>query len=398
MKILMINVVCGIRSTGRICTDLAEELENQGHTVKIAYGREKVPEQYKKYAVRIGNNLDVYLHALGARLFDAAGWGSKPCTKRFIKWVEDYDPDIIHLHNLHGYYINIEILFHYLKTCNKKIIWTLHDCWAFTGHCVYFDYCGCKRWKGGCYKCPKGSDYPARWIIDNSKYNYQKKRLLFTNIKNFTLVTPSEWLNTLVKQSYLKDYQVFVIHNGINTNIFKPTYSNLRQKLGLNNKKVILGVSATWEKRKGLDDFIKLDKLLDENYQIILIGVSSKLKNQLPKNILTIPKTNSPKELAEYYTMADVYVNPTYEENYPTTNLESIACGTPVITYNTGGSGESAQIYGKVIDKNEGNNIHNLLKEIIDITSKVKPLNRLNIVYELQLEKMINNYVTLYKF
>mgnify|MGYP000231854880 FL=1 len=155
MKVLMINVVCGIRSTGRICTDLAIALEKQGHEVRIAYGRETVPEQFQKYAVRIGTDLDVKLHGIKARLFDRAGFGSRKATEKFIEWVKKYDPDIIHLHNIHGYYIDVERLFKYLRTCGKKIIWTLHDCWSFTGHCVYFDYIVCDKWKNGCFYCPQ---------------------------------------------------------------------------------------------------------------------------------------------------------------------------------------------------------------------------------------------------
>ena len=155
MKVLMINVVCGIGSTGRICTDLAEELNRQGHVVKIAYGREKTPEKFGKYAIKIGNNLDVYMHVLKARLLDASGFGSKRATKRFINWVQEFDPDIIHLHNIHGYYINIKVLFDYLKANDKKIIWTFHDCWAFTGHTAYCDAISCKRWINGCKKCPQ---------------------------------------------------------------------------------------------------------------------------------------------------------------------------------------------------------------------------------------------------
>ena len=176
----MINSVCGIRSTGRICTDIASELEAQGHQVKIAYGRENVPEQFQRYAVRIGNDLDMRLHGVKARLLDASGFGSKSATKRFIKWVKDYDPDVIHLHNIHGYYINIEILFNYLKNSGKPVVWTLHDCWAFTGHCAYFDFAGCEKWKTGCYGCPLKKSYPSSILIDRSKKNYIQKKRLFT--------------------------------------------------------------------------------------------------------------------------------------------------------------------------------------------------------------------------
>lgn len=353
MKVLMINVVCGIRSTGRICTDLATALEDQGHEVKIAYGRENVPEQFQKYAVRIGSDLDVKLHGVKARLFDGAGFGSKRATEKFIKWAKEYDPDVIHLHNIHGYYINVEVLFNYLKECGKKIIWTLHDCWAFTGHCVYFDYVGCDKWKTGCEHCPQKSEYPARIGPDMSRNNYVKKRELFTGISNMTLVTPSRWLADLLSESYMKEYPTRVIHNGVDTEVFKPTEGNVKERYNCQNKKIVLGVAAVWDKRKGLDYFVELSKMLDDSYQIILVGLSKEQIEKLPKNIIGIERTNNVEELAELYTAADVFVNPTLEDNYPTTNLEAIACGTPVVTFYTGGSPESAEMYGVSVLKKD---------------------------------------------
>ena len=341
MKILMINVVCGIRSTGRICTDLAAELEKQGHEVKIAYGRGKVPEQFHKYAVRVGTDLDVYMHALKSRLFDSVGFESKRVTKKFVSWIREYDPDVIHLHNLHGYYINVEILFQYLKECGKKIIWTLHDCWAFTGHCTHFDYIGCDKWKKNCTHCPQKKEYPASCLKDNSYYNFRRKKDVFQNIPNMILVTPSNWLKTLISQSFLRKYPVNVIHNGIDTSIFKPVdYSikeRLRQEFGILNKTIILGVASVWNRRKGLDVFVALSKLLPGNYQIVLIGVDKKQAKKLPDNIITIARTNNTEELAAWYSTADIFVNPTLEDTYPTVNLEAIACGTPVITFDTEG-------------------------------------------------------------
>ena len=367
MKVLMINVVCGIRSTGRICTDLATALEKQGHDVKIAYGRESVPEKYKHFAVKIGNDLGVKLHALKARLFDSSGFGSKLATKKFIRWVKEYDPDVIHLHNLHGYYINIEILFNYLRTCGKKVIWTLHDCWAFTGHCVYFDYVGCDKWKSQCGNCPQKNEYPSSLIWDRSKQNYIRKKALFTDIPDMTVVTPSEWLAGLVKKSYMAKYHVEVVHNGVDTNIFKPTKSDLRERYSLQNKKIILGVAAIWDKRKWLDSFIELSKKLDESYQIVLVGLSADQIKELPENITGIVKTNSPEQLAAIYTMADLFINPTLEDNYPTTNLEARACGTPVITYDTGGSVESADV---VVKKGDIPGLVEVIKSIFLIDFK----------------------------
>lgn len=361
MKILMINVVCGIRSTGRICTDLATALEKQGHEIKIAYGRETVPEQFQKYAVRIGTNLDVKVHGAEARIFDKCGFGSRKTTKRFIAWVKDYDPDIIHIHNIHGYYINVEVLFNYLRSCGKKILWTLHDCWAFTGHAAYCEYVNCDRWISGCHDCPKRNDYPKSFF-DGSKGNWKRKKDLFCGIPRMELITPSAWLANLIKKSYLKDYPIAVINNGVDTGTFKPSPSKIKGRLGIKEKHVILGVAALWEDRKGLNDFIRLSSLLSSDYKIVLVGLSKQQISTLPKEIIGIERTNSTTELAELYTMADVYVNPTYEDNYPTTNLEAIACGTPVITYNAGGSGESAEKYGMIVPKGDINGLKDAIE------------------------------------
>lgn len=387
MKVLMINVVCGIRSTGRICTDLAAALEAQGHEVKIAYGRENVPEQFQKYAVRIGTDLDVKLHGVKARLLDGAGFGSKAATIKFIKWVKEYNPDVIHLHNIHGYYINIEILFDYLKKCGKKIIWTLHDCWSFTGHCVYFDYVGCNKWKAGCEHCPQKDEYPARIGPDMSRRNYILKKKLFTGVSNMTLVTPSQWLANLISDSYMRHYPVRVIHNGIDTDVFKPTDGNVKEKYHCQNKKIILGVAAVWDKRKGLTTFLRLSKKLDTSYQIILVGLSKEQIKKLPRNIIGIERTNNARELAELYTAADIFVNPTLEDNYPTTNLEAIACGTPVITYDTGGSGESARMYGVCVNKSN-------FKELVNAVKNVKRICRAKI--DIDYKSAVQKYVELY--
>lgn len=388
MRVLMINVVCGIRSTGRICTDLATALEAQGHEVKIAYGRENVPEQFQKYAVRIGNDFDVKLHGVRARLLDGAGFGSKRVTERFIKWVKEYDPDVIHLHNIHGYYINIEVLFKYLKTCGKKIIWTLHDCWSFTGHCVYFDYVNCDKWKNGCGHCPQKTEYPARIGFDLSKRHYKMKKSLFTGIFDMKLVVPSIWLENLVSKSYMNKYEIKVIYNGVDTSIFKPTSSNFREKYNCQNKKIVLGVASMWDKRKGLSSFVELAKKLDESYQIVLVGLSKNQINEVPHNIICIGRTNNIQSLAKVYTTADVFVNPTLEDNYPTTNIEAIACGTPVITYDTGGSAESAGMFGMSVPKKN-------IKKLIDAIEKFNEIEAEKI--DVDYRNTIQKYIQLYR-
>lgn len=341
MKALLINEVCGIGSHGRICTDLAQLLTSQGHQCKIAYGRDGyVPEPYRKYAMRIGTDFDVRLHGLRTRILDSTGFGSRRATERFIESVKKFDPDIIHLHNLHGYYVNIEVLFSYLVSTGKPVIWTLHDCWAFTGHCAHFDYVNCEKWKTHCAACPNKGEYPKSLLLDRSYRNFEDKKRLFTSVKNMTIVTPSNWLAGMVRQSFLNKYPVVVIHNGIDLSVFKPTPSDFRLRHGLEGKRIVLAVASTWDKRKGYDDLIKLSSLLDEIHQLVIVGLSEKQKKALPGNVIGILRTNNVTELAALYSTADVLVNPTYEDNFPTVNLEALACGTPVITYDTGGSPE----------------------------------------------------------
>lgn len=343
MKILIVNSVCGIGSTGRICTDLAKNFEADGHDVKIAYGRTStVPEQFKKYAVRTGNDFDVKVHGLESRLFDNHGLASKQATKQFLQWADEYDPDLVWLHNLHGYYINYELLFQWIKSRPEmEVKWTLHDCWAFTGHCSYFTIVKCEQWKNHCSYCPQTRRYPACYGKGAASQNFDRKREAFTGVKNMTLITPSQWLADLVKQSFLKEYPVEVHYNTIDTNVFKPTPSDFRERYGLVGKKIVLGVASIWDERKGLPDFYKLATMLDDRFAIVLVGLSEKQIKELPKNILGIRRTNSPQELAAIYTAADVFFNPTYEDNYPTVNLEAEACGTRVVTYDTGGCRET---------------------------------------------------------
>lgn len=347
MKVLFINAVCGIGSTGKICAELAEKYEKDGCEVKIAYGRHAyVPEKYKKYAVRIGSDIDVNLHAVMTRLTDKHGLGSKKATKDFLKWAEAYSPDLLWLHNLHGYYINYEMLFAWIKSHPEmEVKWTLHDCWAFTGHCSHFTFVKCNQWKSKCEKCVQKNRYPAS-LTDGCKNNFKRKKSSFTGIKNMTVITPSKWLSDLIKESFLKEYPIEVVYNTINTDIFKPMPSDFRERYSLQNKKIILGVASTWDDRKGLYDFYKLSEIVDESYAIVLVGLNDKQLKELPKKIIGIKHTNGQKELAEIYTAADIFINLTYEDTYPTVNLEAQACGTPVLTYATGGSPETLYLDG----------------------------------------------------
>lgn len=352
MRVLQITAYSGWGCTGRITVGIHNALVADGHESKIAWGRNNTaPENIP--TIKIGNKIDQQMHGLYTRITDKCGFGSKCVTKEFLKQIDDYKPDLIQLHILHGYYINLELLFSYIRERNIPTVWTFHDCWAFTGHCPYFDLVGCEKWKTGCHDCQQKNHHPRSWLIDNSKWNWGKKRELFSNIEQLTIVTPSAWLAGLVKQSYLQKCRIEVINNGINTDDFKPTYGNMISKLHIQNKKIVLGVSSTWVKSKGIDDFVKLSKLLTKEYVIVLVGLTEKQKKELPEGIVGIGRTDSVEELAELYTAAAVFVNPTYEDNYPTTNLEALACGTPVVTYNTGGSAESVLLSknGSIVDQ-----------------------------------------------
>lgn len=364
MKVLQINSVCGIGSTGRIATDLAQVLETEGHESYIAYGRDSGVQEHVKI-IKIGSKIDNYLHVAKTRIFDRHGFGSKKATLAFVEEIKKLNPDVIHLHNLHGYYLNIEVLFNFLKEFNKRVIWTLHDCWAFTGHCSYFDFADCDKWKTECHNCPQKLGYPTSVMKDESKRNFMEKKSLFTGVKNLTIVTPSQWLADLVKESFLSVYPVKVINNGIDLNIFKPVKGNFRRKYQLKNKFMILGVASVWGTRKGLQYFIELSKGLDSDEVIVLVGLTKVQMRRLPINIIGIEKTNSVQELAEIYSTADVFVNPTLEDNFPTTNLEALGTGTPVVTFSTGGSIESIdETCGIVVGKRNLSELYHAITNI----------------------------------
>lgn len=340
MKVLMINSVCGIGSTGRICTDLAELLEKQGHQCKIAYGRENLPEKYQKYAVRIGNDFSVKLHGVKTRLLDKHGLGSKGATRKFIKYIQEYDPDIIHLHNLHGYYINIEILFDYLKNANKKVVWTLHDCWSFTGHCAHFDYAGCDKWQYQCRDCELMREYPKSFF-DGSKRNFEIKKNAYSSLPNMTLVAPSKWLQQMTKKSFLKDNPIYVFPNGIDLNQFThSTNSKFKSENGLQEKYMVLAVAGVWTKAKGIDYVNQLSEQLPANYQVVAVGKLSP-GEVFSNKVLHVLATDSIDKLREMYSAADVFVNPTLQETQGLTTVEALACGTPVVVFNSGGAGEA---------------------------------------------------------
>lgn len=369
MKLLQINTNVNSGSTGRIAEDIGKLVMAMGHESTIAFGRGKRPSASQ--LIRIGGISDFRLHALKTRFLDLHGFGSANATRIFLEKVNALNPDVIHLHNLHGYYLNVELLFNYLKSAHKPVFWTFHDCWPFTGHCSHFDGVNCFKWKTECHHCPNKKGYPTSWFLDNSKYNYHRKKNLFTGIKNLTIVTPSNWLAEHVKNSFLKDYPVKVIHNGIDLSVFQPVEKQEEiSKHKLFENAYILGVASIWNERKGLADFFRLREMLAKEIGIVLVGLNQKQITSLPPGITGIARTENISELAALYRGASVFVNPTYVDNFPTTNLEALACGTPVITYNTGGSPEAInENTGLVVEKRD---VKGLAEAIIAISDKGK--------------------------
>lgn len=364
-KLLQISIEVNSGSVGRITEQIGQKAMDCGWESYITYARNNLPS--KSRLIKIGSLYDVYVHGILTRITDKHAFYSTCATKKLIEQIEEIEPDIIHLHHLHGYYINIKVLFDYLSSLNIPVVWTFHDCWSFTGHCAHFEYVDCNKWLTCCYKCPQKKEYPASLLIDRSKKNYQDKKELFNSVNNMIIVPVSYWLGNLVKQSFLKKYPIHVIHNGIDTEVFKPSINinQIKIKFNLTNEFVILGVASTWSQRKGILDFIRLNDALSQDEVIILVGLSKKQIKNLPSNIIGIERTENVQQLADLYSIADVFVNSTYEDTFPTTNLEALACGTPIITYRTGGSVESVSTEtGFVVEKGDINGILQAVKVI----------------------------------
>lgn len=336
MKVVEINSF-GNFSTGNIACDIAEEVQRRGDECLVLYARGNIRKTVK--SKRISSKLDVLGHTFLARIFDSAGLHSKYQTRKVLKFLDQYKPDVVHLHNLHGYYINYPMIFNYLYEHKEiKVVWTLHDCWPFTGHCCYFSRSKCGRWRNGCFNCPSKKDYPSSYFFDRSKKNYNKKKDIFTKIETdrMIIITPSNWLKEIAQASYLRKYRINTVHNGVDINKFaKKNESNQKSK-----SKIILGVASVWDERKGLNTFIELSKVLEENYKIVIIGkIFDNVK--LPSNVMHISRTENTEELVKWYSSCDVFLNPTLDENYPTVNVEAQCCSAKVLCFDSGGSSET---------------------------------------------------------
>ena len=398
MRVYQLNTFCGIKSTGRITTSIAAVLQNQNSSCKIGYGVEPVPEQWKSISYKVGSKFERKLHGAIRKYFDGEGYGSLFATKKLIKDIESFSPDIIHLHNIHGCYLNFSILFSYLKKINIPIVWTFHDCWAFTGHCAYFEGAECYKWLKLCKKCSQQYSYPINKGLDGSKRNYIHKKNLFLKLENLTIVTPSNWLSKYVKMSFFNKYRTEVIINGVDISVFYPRQINCNAVNSLlGKKKIVLSVASEWDERKGLEYLVKAYEILKNTHDFVIIGLTAEQVNSLPSGIIGIQHTQNVDELANYYSIADCFANPTLEDNMPMVNLEALACGTPIAVFNTGGCPEVVdEKTGIVVDKKD---IKAFIKAIIILSEQKN--NRSNDCQNKakQLSDSISfaKYVSLYK-
>lgn len=367
---MQIGIEVNCNSSGKIAEQLGEVAMSHGWESYIAYARGNNPSKSK--VIKIGNYFGIFNHLIQTRLFDNHGFASTLATKKLVQHIKEINPDIIQLHQLHGYYLNIKVLFEYFATINTPIVWSLHDCWAMTGHCAHFALIGCEKWKTQCFKCPQKNTYPKSLLVDRSRINYTEKRKLFTSAKNMTIVPTSSWVEGLAKESYLQNLPLKMITNGVDTKVFVPQSNKLevKTKYNIQGEFMILGVGTEWNENKGLYDYFELRKKLPENYSIVLVGVSKNQLKKLPKGIIGIERTENTNELVQLYSAADVVTSLSYLETFGLTPVEGFACGTPAIVYNNTASPELiVQGVGFVI---EPGNMDELVAAIDEIKSKGK--------------------------
>ena len=403
-KLLQINPVIRTNtSTGRIMQEIGELAMANGWESYIAYsgGRDGI-RPCNSNLMPVGGKLDVAVHGLWTRLTDRHGLASWNATRKFIKEIETLKPDVIHIHNIHGYFLNYKLLFDYLKKADIPVVWTIHDCWLYTGHCYYYSSIGCDRWKSGCGNCPQRKAFPSSWLIDRSAGNYKDKAIAFNAIKDkLTVVPVSRWIREEMSHSFLKDCRYQVIHNGIDLNVFdvRPDDKAVREKYGLGQKHIILGLASIWCKEKGWDDFVRMSEMLNDDEVIVMVGVNEEQQKLLPPNIVAIRRTDNIRQLAELYSAAVAFVNPTWQDNYPTVNLEAIACGTPVVTYRTGGSVEAVtEKTGYIVEQGDVKGLLDAVRQIEKNDKILYTLNcRAHALANFRKEERYEDYLKLYE-
>lgn len=395
-KVFHISGALNFGAPGRICEQIALLAQKRGYECFVAHStRNENPSQLSHYAMT--TKKDEVLHALGAKFLDLHGLLSTSQTKALVERIKNFHPDIIHLHNIHGYFCNFKVLFEYLDTIDTPVVWTMHDCWPFTGRCFHFVGANCYKWKTGCFDCKAEAGYTVSKYYDRSKSLYELKKHLFSSVRNMIMVPVSDWQASFLRESFLRNYDVHTIHNGVDLDKFRPMEGQrLRDMHHLNGKFVILGVASPWNTRKGFDDFCKLRSMLDESFSIVMVGLKPEQSSKLPEGIVGITRTESQQELAEYYSMADCFVNLTYLDTFPTVNIEALACGTPVLTYRTGGSPEAVDDKtGIVVEQGDVNAVVGQICKM-----KLHPLSQMacreRAVQKFDKDKCFEQYIQLY--
>jgi putative colanic acid biosynthesis glycosyltransferase len=376
-KLLQINIEVNSGSTGRIAEELGIVAMESGFESYITYARGFNPS--KSTIIKIGNKLSILLHFFKTRFLGEHLNGSFLPTVLLIRKIKKIKPDIIHLHQMHGYYINVPLLFKFLKNSNIPIVWTLHDCWAFTGHCSYFTLVGCDKWKSNCYKCPQFNRYPKSLFFDKSNQEYRSKNKLFNELPNLVLVGVSDWVARLANESFLKRKRITSVFNGVNTEIFKQidNRNEVLTKYNINpERKILIASGTTWIKSKGLDDYKNLANILSENYQLVLVGVDKSIASEIPSKIVTIRRTESQKELAELYSAAEILLCLSYQESFGMTPVEAMACGTPAIVYNNTALSELInEKTGRLVPTGDLNKVVEMINEIATLGKNSFSLN-----------------------
>lgn len=393
-KLLQINVSANWGSTGKIAEQIGLHIMQQGWESYIAYGR--YSNYSKSHLIKIGKTADVYKHFLESKIFDNEGFASRRATKSLVNAIKKIQPNIIQIHNIHDHYLNYPILFKYLNTLNIPIIWTQHDCWAYTGGCTYYNIKGCYCWQYGCNNCPRRKGF----YFDKSSIHYNLKKEIFGSLKNLIIVSVSDWLSKEISLSFLSDKMIHTIPNGVDTNIFTPlSNSKIREKYNLGNNKILLGVASVWHERKGLDDYLKLAKYLKNNEKIVLVGLNNKQSKNLPSNVIPIPRTENVNELVALYNEAIVVLNLSYEETFGLTTVEGLSCGTPGIVYNCTASPELInEETGRIVESGDINGVYNAITELQSIGKEnMTKACRQRAVDKYNKDVCFNSYVKLYK-
>ena len=351
MRVLFVNSVCGVGSTGRIVTDLVQHLEECGHQAFVAYGHANAQRIDPNKTYKIIGSFGYYWNNAISKLLGFTGAGCIISTRRLIHYIKKTKPDIIHLHNLHGYYVNVYKLFKFLSKMDTPVIWTLHDCWGFTGNCSHYSYVGCDKWTKSCKGCPNIHVYPYSMLFQFTHTMFRLKRKNILKNQRLILTTPSFWLKNQLESSFLAKYSCHVVHNGVDTNLFAIKKTDFKKRMNIENKRMILGVANAWNDKKGFNDFIRLSDLLPSEYVIVLVGLDQNQLTSLHAKIIGIKRTQNLDELVDIYNAADVFFNPSYEETFGMVTIEALLCGTPVVVYNKTAVPEVVQDpYSKVVE------------------------------------------------